>query len=327
MNTTASPEGIRHAGVDVSKLSLDVCLLNEGAPGSAGEAFSVSNDPAGINALVARLGEAVPELVVLEATGGYERAAAAAIAASGVPVAVVNPRQARDFAKATGRLAKTDRLDAEVLARFARAVRPEASSIPDEEARALQAILTRRRQILEMLTAEKNRLHVAPEAVAGRIRVHVRWLQKELAHADGDLDEAVEASEAWRENEALLRSVPGVGPVLARTLLAELPELGTLEHRRLSALVGVAPFNRDSGTLRGKREVWGGRAPVRATLYMGALVASRHNPVLKEFYGRLVAAGKPKKVALVACMRKLLTILNAVMRDRTPWHSAHLPVP
>ncbi len=327
MKTTASSGGSRHAGVDVSKWRLDVCLLTEGASGSAVEAFSVSNEPAGIDSLVARLGEAAPELVVLEATGGYERAAAAAIAASGVPVAVVNPRQARDFAKATGRLAKTDRLDAEVLARFARAVRPEASSIPDEEARALQAILTRRRQIMEMLTAEKNRLHVAPGAVAGRIRAHVRWLQKELARADGDLDEAVEASEAWRENEALLRSVPGVGPVLARTLLAELPELGTLEHRRLSALVGVAPFNRDSGTARGKREVWGGRAPVRAALYMGALVATRHNPVLREFYGRLVAAGKPKKVALVACMRKLLSILNAVMRDRTPWHSAHLPVP
>jgi len=327
MSTTASPKGIGHAGVDVSKRRLDVCLLTEGAPSSAGEAFCVTNDPAGIGSLVAHLGEAGPELVVLEATGGYERAAAAAIAASGVPVAVVNPRQARDFAKATGRLAKTDRIDAEVLARFARAVRPEASSIPDEEARALQAILTRRRQILEMLTAEKNRLHVAPEAVTKRIRAHVRWLQKELARVDGELEEAVESSETWRENEAMLRSVPGVGPVLARTLLAELPELGTLEHRRLSSLVGVAPFNRDSGTLRGKREVWGGRAPVRAALYMGALVATRHNPLLKEFYGRLLKAGKPKKVALVACMRKLLSILNAVMRDRTNWRPPHVLSP
>jgi len=242
---------------------------------------------------------------------------------------VVNPRQARDFAKATGRLAKTDKIDAFVLARFAEAVGPRPSILPDEQAPALQAILSRRRrQILQMLVAEKNRLRMAPEAVAKRVRAHIRWLEKELERTDGDLEEAVEASTAWKENEALfLRSVPGVGPVLARTLLAELPELGALAPKRLSALVGVAPFNRDSGILRGKREVWGGRAPVRAALYMGALVATRHNPVLKEYYERLLSAGKPKKVALVGCMRKLLSILNAVVRDRAVWRCPYVLTP
>jgi transposase len=242
-------------------------------------------------------------------------------------VAVVNPRQARDFAKATGRLAKTDKIDAQILARFAAAIEPSPSVLPDQEAQALQAILTRRRQLLLMLVSEKNRLLMAPEAVAKRIRAHIRWLEKELERIDRELEEAVQQSEVWRRNEELLRSVPGVGPVLARTLLAELPELGTITHKRLSSLVGVAPFNRDSGKIRGKREVWGGRAPVRATLYMGALVATRHNPTLKEFYERLLAAGKHKKVALVACMRKLLSILNAVMRDRAIWRCPHVLTP
>jgi transposase len=309
---------VRHVGIDVSKEHLDVCSLPDG------EIFSVANDRAGIDELLARLLEGVrPDLVVLEATGKYERPAAVAVAAAGIAVAVVNPRQARDFAKAAGRLAKTDRIDAEVLARFAGAVGPRPSVLPDEEARALQDILVRRRQLLEMIVAEKNRLQMASEAVAKRIAAHVRWLEKELGRVDRELDEAVRESETWRANEELLRSVPGVGPVLARTLLAELPELGTLPRRRLCALVGVAPFNRDSGAFRGKREVWGGRAPVRAALYMGALVATRYNPVIGEFYERLLAAGKPKKVALVACMRKLLSILNAMMRDRIPWHPAH----
>lgn len=313
--STKSP--VRHVGIDVSKERLDVCSLPDGGT------FSVANDRAGIDELIARLLEGVrPELVVLEATGKYERPAAVAVA-----VAVVNPRQARDFAKAAGRLAKTDRIDAQVLARFAGAVGPRPSVLPDEEARVLQDILLRRRQLLEMMVAEKNRLQMASEAVARRIAAHVRWLEKELCRVDRELDEAVRESETWRANEELLRSVPGVGPVLARTLLAELPELGTLPRRRLCALVGVAPFNRDSGTFRGKRQVWGGRAPVRAALYMGALVATRHNPLIREFYERLLAAGKPKKVALVACMRKLLSILNAVMRDRVPWHSAHLLTP
>ncbi len=243
-------------------------------------------------------------------------------------MAVVNPRRARDFAKATGTLAKTDRIDAEVLARFAAAVGPRPSVIPDEEARALQAILLRRRQLSGMLVAEKNRLLMAPEAVAKRIAAHVRWLEKELSRTDRELDEAIGQSETWGRNEALVRSVPGVvGPVLARTLLAELAELGTLSHRRLCALVGVAPFERDSGTLRGKRAVWGGRAHVRASVYMGALVATRFNPAIRGFYGRLLAAGKPKKVALVACMRKLLLILNALMRDRAVWRSTHALTP
>jgi transposase len=318
--STKSP--VRHVGIDVSKERLDVCSLPDGGT------FSVANDRAGIDELIARLLEGVrPELVVLEATGKYERPAAVAVAAAGIAVAVVNPRQARDFAKAAGRLAKTDRIDAQVLARFAGAVGPRPSVLPDEEARVLQDILLRRRQLLEMMVAEKNRLQMASEAVARRIAAHVRWLEKELSRVDRELDEAVRESETWRANEELLRSVPGVGPVLARTLLAELPELGTLPRRRLCALVGVAPFNRDSGTFRGKRQVWGGRAPVRAALYMGALVATRHNPLIREFYERLLAAGKPKKVALVACMRKLLSILNAVMRDRVPWHSAHLLTP
>jgi transposase len=315
-----------YVGIDVSKERLEVCLMPEG------EAFALANDQEGIDSLIERLEEAPPELVVLEASGRYERPAAAAIAAAGIPVAgipvaVVNPRQARDYAKATGRLAKTDRIDAEILARFAGAVGPKPSVLPDEEALTLQAILARRRQLSAMSIAESNRAQMAPEAVARRIRAHVRWLEKEIERTDRDLDEAIKASSAFEHNEALLRSIPGVGPVLARTLLAELPELGTITHKRLCALVGVAPFNNDSGKRKGKREVWGGRAPVRAALYMGALVATRHNPLIAEFYERLLKAGKPKKVALVACMRKLLSILNAMLRDRTPWHATHLLTP
>ncbi len=321
MSDNTNPGRISHVGIDVSKERLDVCLM----PGS--ETLVVSNDQPGIESLLGRLRQSPPKLVVLEASGRYERPVAAALAASGIVLAVVNPRQARDFAKATGRLAKTDRIDAEILARFAVAVGPRPSVLPDEEAQALQAILTRRRQLVEMLTAENNRLGMASNSsatVAKRIRAHIKWLQKELERTDGELDAAVEASTLWKENEALLRSVPGVGPVLARTLLAELPELGTISPKRLSALVGVAPFNRDSGTFQGKRQVWGGRSPVRAVLYMAALVATRHNPVIREFYERLLASGKPKKVALVACMRKLLSILNAVLRVRAPWHPTHL---
>ncbi len=308
-------------GVDVSKGRLDVFIR------PIGERFAVPNDEAGIEGLVGRLEGVRPVLVVLEASGGFERPVAAALAAAGLPVAVVNPRQARDFARATGRLAKTDALDAEVLARFAEAVRSEPKALPDEEAALFAAILARRRQIVGMLTAEKNRLSAtAPEPVAKRIRAHLRWLEKELARTERDLDETIRRSETWRENEALLRSVPGVGPVLARTtLLAELPELGSLAPKRLSALGGVAPLNRDSGTLRGRRTVWGGRARVRAALYMGALVATRSDPTIEAFYERLVVAGKkkPKKVALVACMRKLLAILGAVLKHRTPWRSPH----
>jgi transposase len=328
MNTTTTNPTRHHVGIDLSKGRLEVCLMPEG------EAFALANDQEeGIDSLIEHLQEeARPELVVLEASGRYERPAAAAIAAAGIPVAVVNPRQARDVrGMATGRLAKTDRIDAEILARFAAAVGPSPSVIPDEEALTLQAILARRRQLQAMLVAESNRAQkMAPEAVARRIRAHVRWLEKkELSRTDRDLDEAIASSSAFEHNEALfLRSVPGVGPVLARTLLAEVPEqLGTITHKRLSALVGVAPFNNDSGKRKGKREVWGGRAPVRAALYMGALVATRHNPIIGEFYERLLAAGKPKKVALVACMRKLLVILDAMIRNRTPWRSTHVLTP
>ena len=266
-------------------------------------------------------------MAVMEATGRYERLAATMLAANGISVAIVNPRQARDFAKAIGKLAKTDKIDSFVLARFARAVEPRISVIPDEEAQRLQGILARRRQLIDMLVSENNRTRMAPKALAKRIRAHIEWLEKEIERIDADLDRAIEDNAAFKANEALLRSVPGVGRVLSRTLLAELPELGTITHKRLCALVGVAPFNRDSGQRRGKREAWGGRAPVRAVLYMSALVATRHNPHIKEFYERLVAAGKPKKVALVACMRKLLSILNALMRDRATWRCPHALTP
>ena len=322
---SATPQPEVHVGIDVSKRTLDVCILSAEDP--HGDSFVVKNDQQGFDEILSRLQRTHPRLVVLEATGRYERPAAIAIAASKIPVAIVNPRQARDFAKAIGRLAKTDKIDAFVLARLARAVEPSPSVIPDEEAQYLQHILARRRQLIEMRTAENNRLLMAPESLKGRIRAHMKWLEKEISRTDKDLDDALQASAAFKENEALLRSVPGVGPVLARTLLAELPELGKLTHKRLSALVGVAPFNRDSGDSRGKREVWGGRAPLRAALYMGTLVATRHNPAIKEFYGRLLEAGKPKKVALVACMRKLLSILNALMRDRAIWRCSHALAP
>jgi transposase len=317
-----TPKQEVHVGIDVSKRTLDVCLLPQG------ESFVLTNDQEGVDQLLSHLEGVSPELVVLEATGRFERLAATSIASAGIAVAVVNPRQARDFAKAIGQLAKTDKIDAFVLARLARAVEPSPSVLPDAEARLLQAILARRRQLLSMLTAENNRLQMACEgALAKRIRAHMKWLEKEISRTDSDLEEAIEASASFKENESLLRSVPGVGPVLARTLLAELPELGKLTHKRLCALVGVAPFNRDSGQRRGKQEVWGGRASVRAALYMGALVATRHNPTIKGFYKRLVAAGKPKKVALVACMRKLLSILNALMRDRAVWRCPHTLTP
>ena len=322
MDPTTTTTALLFAGVDVSKDRLDVCLRwSEPESHHKEEAFVVAYDDNGIDALLSRLLEEPTVLVVLEGTGGLERTVVGALAAAGLPVVVVNPPQMRDFARATGRLAKTDRIDASILARFAEAVRPAPKPLPDREIRALQAIVARRRQLLGMIAAENNRLSSATKAVGKRIKAHIRWLEKELSRTERDLETAIESSPALGENEALLRSVPGVGPVLARTLLAEVPELGTLTHKRVAALVGVAPLNRDSGTLRGHRSVWGGRAEVRGALYMGALVAARRNPVVKEFYERLLAAGKPKKVALVACMRKLLSILNAVLKHRTPWRS------
>ena len=324
-----SPQREIYVGIDVSKRALDVCILREDDRQEGGDSFVVSNDQEGVQEMLSRLEGASVELAVMEATGRYERLAATMLAASSISVAIVNPRQARDFAKAIGQLAKTDKIDAFVLARFARAVEPRVSVIPEEEAVALQGILARRRQLIEMLVSSEahNRLKMASKPLAKRIRAHVQWLEKEIERIDGDLDRAIEENAAFKANEALLRSVPGVGRVLSRTLLAELPELGEITHRRLCALVGVAPFNRDSGQRSGKREAWGGRAPVRAVLYMSALVATRHNPAIKEFYERLLSTGKPKKVALVACMRKLLTILNALMRDRANWRCPHALTP
>jgi transposase len=304
-------------GIDVSKAVLDVAVR------PAGDAWSVANSPEGIAQLVDRLREIAPKLIVLEASGGLERRAIAALAGARLPVVAVNPRQVRDFAKATGRLAKTDAIDAEVLALFAERIRPEVRPLPDEETQELQALVVRRRQVVDMITAEKNRLSAAPPSKRVRTAIGktIKWLQKQLEEIDNDLDGAVRKSPAWREKDDLLNSVKGVGPVLSRTLLSMVPELGTLGRRQISALIGVAPLNRDSGTQRGRRSVWGGSASVRAVLYMCALAAIRSNPAIRAFYERLVAAGKLPKVAIVACMRKLLTILNAILRTKTPWTS------
>ncbi|MDH5640234.1 MAG: IS110 family transposase [Nitrospira sp.] len=305
-------------GIDVSKAQLDVALRPEGR-------FAVSNDETGLTQLIEHLHRVAPVRVVLEATGGLEIPLVGALAAAGLPVVVVNPRQVRDFAKATGKLAKTDALDAQTLARFAEVIQPALRPLPDEHTQTLAALVTRRRQLVEMLIAEKNRLRQAPKPIRPNLQAHIAWLEQALQQADTDLAEAIRHSPVWRENEALLRSAPGVGPVLSTTLLATVPELGTLAHKQLSALVGVAPLNRDSGTLRGRRTVWGGRAQVRAVLYMGAIVAARFNPVIRAFYQRLRAAGKAKKVALTACMHKLLVILNAMLKHRTPWRQGTEP--
>jgi len=300
-------------GIAVAKVRLEfACRPN-------GEAGAVSNDDGGIGELVARCRALTPTLIVCEATGGYEAALVAALATAGLPVVVVNPRQVRDFAKATGQLAKTDAIDAQILALFAERVRPAPRALPDEAAQALDALLTRRRQLVEMLGAERNRLLVARPAVRRDLQQHIRYLERRLREADDDLHTAVKTSPLWRVKDDLLQSVPGVGRVVSLTLLAELPELGRLSHQEIAALVGVAPLNRDSGTLRGTRLVYGGRAPVRAALYMAALVASKCNPVIRAFYLRLRAAGKPAKVALTAGLRKLLIILNAIARSGTPW--------
>ena len=306
-----------YIGIDVSKATLDIASLPDG------ESWTVANDDAGLAELMPRLVALAPLLVVMEATGGFEMLTALTLAKAGLPIAVVNPRQVRDFAKAMGQLAKTDALDAGMLADFAQRIRPEPRPLPDEAAQLLESLLTRRRQIVEMLTAEKNRLGFARGPVKRDISQHIRWLEKRLTDVDGDLQDAVAASPLYQAKSDLLRSVPGVGPVTALTLLATLPELGHLSRHQIAALVGVAPLNRDSGTMRGKRMVWGGRAPVRAVLYMAALVGLKHNPVLRVFYERLRAAGKPFKVAATACMRKLLTILNAMLHQNRRWDPQH----
>src|SRR5580765_1969931 len=299
-------------GIDVSQARLDIAIR----PGTS---FSITHGESAIAALVQQLCALSPTLIVLEATGGMEIPLTSALATAGLPVVVINPRQVRDFAKATGHLAKTDTLDAQVLAQFAEAVRPTPRPLPDAQTQELAARLTRRRQLVEMLVAEKTRRGQAPGPIQKQIQVHLTWLERRLRDLDEELATAIRSSPLWREKDELLQSIPGVGPVVATTVLASLPELGILSRQQIAALVGVAPLNRDSGTIRGKRTIWGGRAHVRAALYMAALVGARCNLVIRSFYQRLRDAGKAKKVALTACMRKLLTILNAMMKHRTRW--------
>ena len=310
----------RFVGIDVSKAQVDVAVR------PTGKRWTLPYDQTGIEGLIPQIVDLEPALVLLEATGGLELPLVAALAAAALPVVVVNPRQVRDFAKATGTLAKTDTLDAGVLAHFADAVRPEVRPLKDAETQVLNSLTARRRQVMTMLVSEKNRLGSAIGAVSPRIEAHITWLEQELSDLDKGLRQTLRRCPVWREKDDLLRTVPGVGEQLSLTLLAHLPELGTLNRRQIAALVGVAPYNRDSGALRGKRAVWGGRSRVRAVLYMGALVASRHNPAIRDFYQRLLAAGKPKKVALVASMRKLLVILNGMLKHGSPWCDMTQPV-
>lgn len=301
-------------GIDVCKARLDVAVCPSGEP------WSVSNDTAGVAALTARLAALAPERIVVEATGRLEAIVVGALVAAGLPVVLINPRQVRDFARAAGQLAKTDSIDARILARFAEAMRPPVRRLPDEQAQRLRDLLARRRQLIDMHTAEENRL--APTTVPGirrEIQPHLRWLEKRRDAVDGELAVAIKGSPLWQHRDTLLQSTPSVGPVLSRTLLADVPELGQLDRKRIAALVGVAPLNRDSGRFRGRRSVWGGRAHVRTVLYMATLNAIRFNAVIRHFHQRLIAAGKKPKVAIVACMRKLLTILNAMIRDNTCW--------
>ena len=314
------PETV-YLGIDVSKTCADV------AARPTGQRWTIFNDEPGIRELVSRLKALDPAMVVLEPTGGLELPAVAALAAASLPVAVVNPRQVRDFARATGTLAKTDALDAASLAHFADAVRPVVRPMKDTETQVLSSLVARRHQVIAILVSEKNRLGSAISAVRPRIEAHIAWLKQELSDIDEELRQTLRSSPVWREKDDILRSVPGVGEQLSLALLAQLPELGTLNRRQVAALVGVAPFNRDSGAMRGKRTVWGGRARVRAVLYMATLAASRFNPVIRDFYQRLLAAGKPKKVALVACMRKLLVILNSMLKQRSPWRAQRASTP
>jgi transposase len=300
-------------GIDVAKAQLDIALR------PSGERWAVPNDAGGVVTLVERLQALHPTLIVLEATGGLERAATAALATAGLSVVVVNPRQARDFARATGQLAKTDALDARALAHFADVIRPTPRPLPDAQTQELRALLGRRQPLIVMRTAEQERLAGTSERLMKDIEAHMTWLKASSATLDDDLEALLRASPLWRANDDLLQSASGIGPVCARTLLLELPELGPLTRQQIAALVGVAPLNCDSGTRRGRRTIWGGRAHVRTVLYMGTLVATRFNPRIKAFYERLLAAGKVKKVALTACMRKFLTILNAMLKHRTPW--------
>ncbi|MFC1990005.1 IS110 family transposase [Chloroflexota bacterium] len=313
-----------YVGVDVAKNSLDLAVSN------VEEVRQFTNDHEGITNAVQYIAGLKPSGVILEATGHLEMPLAAALQADRLPVAVINPRQVRDFARATGTLAKTDTIDARMLALFGIRVQPEIRPLPDEKTREMRNLLTRRRQLIEMLTAEHNRLSQSGDDIHPSIEIHIKWLEEALNDINNDLDRRIRLSPSWLEKDNLLKSVPGVGNVVSSSLLIELPELGMLNRRKIAALVGVAPFNRDSGTMRGRRTVWGGRAKLRAVLYMAALVASRRNPIIAAFYQRLLEAGKAKKVALVACMRKLLIILNAMIRTMTAWQPEtilkHVPV-
>ena len=311
------PSSPSFVGIDVSKDRLDVHIL------PSGQAFAVARNGEGLDRLVAELRTRLPSLIVLEATGGFEVNVAAALAGAGLPLAVVNPRQIRDFARATGRLAKTDALDAQIIALFAERIRPEPRPIADADSLALAELVARRRQVVEMIGMEANRLHQARDPRVRRtIETTRKILEAQLAALDKDIDDAVRGSPVWRAADDLLTSVPGIGAITSRTLIADLPELGRLDRRRIAALVGVAPINRDSGQMRGHRAIAGGRTAVRNVLYMATLVATRWNPVIKAHYARIVQAGRPKKLAIVACMRHLLTILNAIMRTASPWKSA-----
>jgi transposase len=302
-----------YVGIDVSKKGLDV----DSYPKSNRAHFS--NDDAGHYSLVEALRLREPKWIIVEATGGLETAVVGQLAGAGLPVVVINPRQARDFAKALGILAKTDEVDAHVLARFGEAVKPAFRPIKPDDLRQLEEVLTRRRQLVDMVTAEQNRKLQASARMAKEIDEHLDWLKRRIKAADMDLGNAIKSSPVWRAKADLLSSIPGVGPVTMVTLLAELPELGQLNRREIAALVGICPFNRDSGAYRGRRRIWGGRASVRAVLYMAALVATRFNPTIRAYYQKLIAAGKLKKVALVACMRKLLTTMNAMVHNNSTW--------
>jgi transposase len=300
-------------GIDVSHATLDVAVH------PTGDHWQVGNDAAGIDQLLVQLKALAPDRIVLEATAGYELPLIAALATANLPVVAVNPRQVRDFARSIGRLAKTDKLDAQVLAQFAAKIQPKLRPLPDSATRELSALLARRRQLVEMRAAESTRLATALEPVRPDIREHMRWLDKRIKELDRELHDRLRASPLWREKEDLLRSIPGIGPVFSTTLLADLPEAGSIAHKQLVALVGLAPLNRDSGRWRGKRSIWGGRANVRAILYMATISAIRVNPVIKQLYARLTQAGKPRKVAITACMHKLLRICNAILTHRTAW--------
>ncbi len=305
-----------YVGVDIAKARLDVAL------GNKKEIKSFTNDEAGIDALVSYLQEYHPTTIVMEATGGLEKLISGVLVEANLPVVIVNPRQVRDYAKAKGKLAKTDIIDAHIMAEFACDIHPEVRPLADKQTEEIKSIMARRRQVVGMLTMEKNRLYDASKAVKPLISAHIEWLRHQLKEIDKNLDEQIRNSPIWREKEDLLRSVPGVGPVLSITLMGSLPELGRLNRKQIAALVGVAPMNRDSGTMRGKRTIRGGRSNVRAVLYMSTLAATRFNPVIKAYYNHLLGQGKEKKLALTACMRKLLTILNAIVRDHRSWQYA-----